>query len=81
MFFLYFIFFILYTYFDILFFLSMLYCYLCSKEKEDSIWIKYGTVTVSVFRSDDNITSFEVETDDDKVLPVSYVIEDTLKLY
>lgn len=50
-------------------------------EKEDQIWTKYGTVTVSVFKSDDNITSFEVETDDDKVLPVSYVIEDTLKLY
>ena len=46
---------------------------------------KVGTVTVSVFRSenrsDDNSTSFKIEADDDDVLPVSYVIEDTLKYY
>lgn len=42
---------------------------------------KIGTVTVSVFKSENNNTLFKVETDDDKVLPVSYVIEDTLKLY
>ncbi len=42
---------------------------------------KIGTITVSVFKSDDNSTSFKIETDDDDVLPVSYVIEDTLKFY
>ena len=59
----------------------MLYCSLCTKEKEGLIWIKYGTVTVSVFKSDDNSMSFKIETDDEIVLPVSYVIEDTLKFY
>lgn len=42
---------------------------------------KLGTITVSVFKNDDNITDFHIETDNDSVLPVSYVIEDTLKLY
>lgn len=41
---------------------------------------KIGTITISVFRHDDNSTSFEIEADDN-VLPVSYVIEDTLKFY
>lgn len=59
----------------------MLYCSLCTKEKEGLKWIKYGTVTVSVFKSDDNSMSFKIETDDEIVLPVSYVIEDTLKFY
>lgn len=40
-----------------------------------------GTITVSVFKTDDNITSFNVETDNDEIPPVSYVIEDTLKKY
>lgn len=41
-----------------------------------------GNITVSVF--EDNRTGFHffrVETDNDNLLPVSYVIEDTLKLY
>lgn len=42
---------------------------------------KIGTVTVSVFKADDNSTSFEVKTEDENVLPVLYVIEDTLKKY
>lgn len=42
---------------------------------------KLGTVTVSVFKNEDNQTDFCVEADNDNVLPVSYVIEDTLKLY
>ncbi len=42
---------------------------------------KLGTITVSVFKSEDNHTDFRVEADNDNVLPVSYVIEDTLKLY
>lgn len=41
---------------------------------------KVGTVTVSVFKNDTN-TSFCIETDTENVLPVSYVIEDTLKFY
>lgn len=42
----------------------------------------YGTVTVSVFKDlDSKSYSFKVETDNDEVLPVSYIIEDTLKLY
>lgn len=42
---------------------------------------KIGTVTVSVFKNADNSTSFKIETDNDIILPVSYVIEDTLKMY
>ena len=42
---------------------------------------KLGTIIVSVFRCDDNSTSFKIETDDEDVLPVSYIIEDTLKCY
>ena len=38
-------------------------------------------ITVSVFKNEDNQTDFRIETDDESVLPVSYVIEDTLKLY
>ncbi len=41
---------------------------------------KVGTITVSVLKSD-NHTDFKIETDNDDVLPVSYVIEDTLKKY
>ena len=44
---------------------------------------KIGTVTVTVFREEENKhdTTFQIESDNDNVLPVSYVIEDTLKLY
>lgn len=42
---------------------------------------RLGTITVSVFEKDDKHTDFCVETDDEDVLPVSYIIEDTLKLY
>lgn len=42
---------------------------------------KLGTITVSVFEDDDKRTDFRVETDDEDVLPVFYVIENTLKLY
>lgn len=41
---------------------------------------KIGTITVSVFKSN-TTTSFEIDTDDEVVLPVSYIIEDTLKKY
>ena len=46
---------------------------------------KVGTITVSVYKShqtpNTNQTIFDIETDNDNVLPVSYVIEDVLKLY
>ena len=43
---------------------------------------KIGTITVSVYREESNTnTTFSIETDNDNVLPVSCVIEDTLKLY
>ena len=43
---------------------------------------KVGTVTISVFRNKNNVsTSFDIETSNDDVLPVSYVIEDVLKDY
>ena len=43
---------------------------------------KCGTVTISVYQKSDNeCMIFDVKTDNDKVLPVSYVIEDTLKSY
>lgn len=40
-----------------------------------------GTITVSVFTDEDNNKEFRIETDNDDILPVSYVIEDTLKKY
>lgn len=40
-----------------------------------------GTITVSVFTDKDNNKEFKIETDNDDILPVSYVIEDTLKKY
>lgn len=40
-----------------------------------------GTVTVSVFKTDNFFTSFEIRSDNENVLPVEYVIEDTLKKY
>ncbi len=43
---------------------------------------KCGTVTVSVYK--DTSTDrpiFKINSDNDEVLPVSYVIEDTLYLY
>lgn len=43
---------------------------------------KIGTITVSVYKEENNAnTTFSIETDNDNVLPVSYVIEDTLNLY
>ncbi len=40
-----------------------------------------GTVTISVFKDEKNEVNFKINIDNDGVLPVSYVIEDTLKLY
>lgn len=50
--------------------------------KSDSNIKKCGTVTVSVYK---DVSSgrpiFKINSDNDEVLPVSYVIEDTLYLY
>ena len=40
-----------------------------------------GTVTISVFKDEKNEVNFKINIDNDDVLPLSYVIEDTLKLY
>ena len=40
-----------------------------------------GTVTISVFKDEKNEVNFKINIDNDDVLPVSYVIEDTIKLY
>ena len=40
-----------------------------------------GTVTISVFKDEKNEVNFKINIDNDDVLPVSCVIEDTLKLY
>lgn len=42
---------------------------------------KCGTVTVSVYKDDASHSFFYIETDNEDILPVSYVIEDTLSLY
>lgn len=43
---------------------------------------KIGTVTVSVFKSNDrNTTSFEVKSDNENVEQISYIVEDALKSY
>ncbi len=43
---------------------------------------KIGTITVSVFQSiNKNNTAFKVETDNEDVEQVSYVIEDTLNSF
>ena len=54
---------------------------MCTNDKRNGVFTlqQLGTITVSVFKSNDNIIDFRVETDNDDVLPVSYVIEDTLK--
>ena len=39
------------------------------------------TFTISVFKDEKNEVNFKINIDNDDVLPVSYVVEDTLKLY
>lgn len=43
--------------------------------------VKCGTITVSVYKDNLNRPFFKVQSDSEDVLPVSYVIEDTLSLY
>ena len=42
---------------------------------------KCGTITVSVYKNESNKRFFQIISDNDDVLPVSYIIEDTLSLY
>ena len=42
---------------------------------------KCGTVTVSVYKDKSNCPFFKIKADTEDVLPVSYVIQDTLYLY
>lgn len=42
---------------------------------------KCGTVIVSVYKDITGQRYFKITTDTDDVLPVSYIIEDTLYLY
>jgi len=43
---------------------------------------KIGTVTVSVFKSNDELsTSFKVEIDNENVEQISYIVKDALKSY
>ena len=64
---------------EIAFFLC--YTSFYTKEKGGDFVKEIGVVTVSVFRTYDNKINFEVHTNNEDVLPVSYVIEDTLKKY
>lgn len=50
-------------------------------EKSELNVRKCGTVTVSVYKDASNHPIFKINSDNDEVLPVSYVIEDTLYLY
>ena len=45
------------------------------------IILNIGTVTINVLKDTNDRIALEINTDNDDVLPVSYVIEDTLKLY
>ena len=52
------------------------------KETDSIIAKKCGTVTVSIYKkSDSKSPIFYIESDNDDVLPVSYIIEDALSLY
>ena len=40
-----------------------------------------GNIIISVYKDENNKTNFQIKTDNEDILPVSYVIEDTLKMY
>ena len=42
---------------------------------------KLGNIIISVYKDSKNKTNFQIQTDNEDILPVSYVIEDTLKMY
>jgi len=54
----------------------------CFFEKKVLKLNKIGTVTVSIYKSDDkNTTSFDVKSDNEDVIQISYIVEDALKSY
>ena len=50
-------------------------------EQDEENIQKCGTITVKVYKNDSGKYSFDIDTDSEEVLPVSYVIEDILYLY
>ena len=53
-----------------------------SKSKKCIVGEKCGTVTVSIYKETNSGSYiFHVQSDNEDVLPVSYVIEDVLALY
>ena len=50
-------------------------------ENTDLNSIKCGTITISVYKDNSGSMSFKIQSDTEEVLPVSYVIEDTLHFY
>lgn len=46
---------------------------------QNSFGEEIGSISVSIYKNDDGLSSFKLDTKSDDVLQVSYVIEDTLK--
>ena len=66
------------TLFDIFVYL---WYYLFILTKRGGYMEKLGNIIVSVYKDENNKTNFQIQTDSEDILPVSYVIEDTLKMY
>ena len=66
------------TLFDIFVYL---WYYIFILTKRDGYMEKLGNIIVSVYKDENNKTNFQIQTDSEDILPVSYVIEDTLKMY
>lgn len=60
---------------------SLLLYFFYALKKKGMIKMYVGTVTISVAKDSDNKIEFQINTDNDDLLPVSYVIEDVLKKY
>lgn len=52
-----------------------------SKSEEFIIGEKCGTITVDVFKTDNNLKFFYIKSNTKDILNVCDIIEDTLKLY
>ncbi len=50
-------------------------------QNDVSLGEEVGTISVSIFKNQNGLSSFTVNAENDNVLQVSYVIEDTLKMY
>lgn len=79
--------FLVFSHYSTKYCLLLKYNSICTKENRGDLmdklnFKKSGTITVSVYKSKvSDRTQFEIESDCEDVLPVSYVIEDTLYLY